>query len=255
MEASGSTVPEVDVPEVVSSGAAWESLLRGPRTLPVRIGTLLETLREALEYAHDLRASRWEFAVEWDVLRQFGVTPSDLRWLAGRGLIESGLEVTSPSSPQRSFQTCQQLVISKRSCFVLTDAGEELLANGRPPCSSRLVDRDWPSIAEPAEDSLHVALPQWDRDRLELRWGAMVLRQFKLPSADEERVLAAFEERGWPHRVSSPLPEDAERRRLADCVASLNWRQRRPLLRFGCGEQRREVTWELCPENGSNNGD
>ncbi len=253
MEMNVSTVPEAVVPEVCSS-TAWNSLLRGSRTLPRRIDTVLETLREALEYARDLNVNRWEFAVEWDILRPFGVTPSDLRWLAGRGLIESGLEVTSPSSPQRSFQPCQQLVISQRSCFVLTDAGEELLANGRPPGSSRLVDLDWPSIAAPAEDSLKVTLPLWDHDRLELRWGATVLRQFKLPSADEERVLAAFEERGWPHRVGSPLPEDAGGLRLVDCVASLNWRQRRPLLRFGCSEERREVTWEFCPEIGNNNG-
>lgn len=244
MDALGLTVPDVAT-NVPGRG----SILPGPRPLPARISLFLNSLNEALAYARDLRTSRWELAVEWDTLRRFGVTPSDLRWLAGRGLVESGLEVTTPSSRQRSFHPCQQLMISKRTCFVLTDAGEELLAR-----RSRLVDADWPASDSPSEDRSAATLPQWDHDRLELRLGTTVLRQFKLPSADEERVLAAFEERGWPHCIGSPLPAGAEYRRLVECVTALNWRQRRPLLHFGCSEPGNQVTWEFRHDNGRTNG-
>jgi hypothetical protein len=249
MEAFGLTLPDM-----VTSEPARGSILLGPRPLAPRIRLFLQTLREALEYSLDLKTSRWEFAVEWQALRRFGVTPSDLRWLAARGMIESGLEVTKLSSPERSFQSCQQLVISKRTCFVLTDAGEELLASGLLADGSRLVDADWPANESSAEDAAAVLRPHWDHDRLELRLGSTVLRQFKLPSADEERVLAAFEERGWPRRIGSPLPAGGDFRRLVECVAALNWRLRRPLLHFGCNEQGHEVTWEFRSGNGRTSG-
>ncbi len=248
MDAFGLTLPDA-----AANGPARDSVLPGRRPLPPRIRLFLKALREALDYAHDLRTSRWEFAVEWDAMRRFGVTPSDLRWLAGRGLIESRLEVTQLSSPQRSFQPCQPMMLSKRTCFVLTDAGEELLAGVRPLGGVRL-GAEWPECDSPSDTSADAMLPQWDHDRLELRVGSTVLRQFKLPSADEERVLAAFEELGWPHRIGCPLSAGGEYQRLVECVAALNWRQRQPLLHFGCSEQGLEVSWEFRHDDGRASG-
>ena len=247
MDALGLTVP------AAANEPVHGSVLLGPRPLPMRIQLFLNALREALEYALDLNTSRWEFAVEWDALRRFGVTRSDLRWLSARGLIESGLEASKPECQLRSFQHCQRLVVSRRTCFVLTDAGEELLADGLLANRSRLEDADWPTSDSPPENDSAAALPQWDHDRQELRLGSTVLRQFKLPSADEERVLAAFEERGWPHRIGSPFPAEGDRQRLIECVVALNWRLRRPLLHFEVSEQDLEVTWTFRHGNGTTN--
>jgi hypothetical protein len=245
---------DLSVPAAAANEPANGSVLLGPRPLPMRIQLFLNALREAFDYARDLHTSRWEFAVEWDALRRFGVTRSDLRWLSARGLIESGLEVSKPDCQLRSFQHYQRLVVSRRTCFVLTDAGEELLAEGLLARRSRLEDPDWPTSDSLSENDSTAALPQWDHDRQELRLGSTVLRQFKLPSADEERILAAFEERGWPHRIASPLPAEGTNGRLAECVAALNWRLRRPLLHFDLSEQDREVTWEFRDGNGTANG-
>ena len=50
-----------------------------------------------------------------------------------------------------------------------------------------------------------VRFPTWDRDRQELRWGDEVVKQFKVPSPNQETILAAFEEEHWPSRIDDPL--------------------------------------------------
>ena len=51
-----------------------------------------------------------------------------------------------------------------------------------------------------------VRFPTWDRDRQELRRGEYVVKQFKVPSPNQETILAAFEEEHRPPRIDDPLP-------------------------------------------------
>ena len=77
-----------------------------------------------------------------------------------------------------------------------------------------------------------VLLPTWDRDRLELRLGTRVLRQFKIPSPHEEMILAALEEMNWPARIDDPSPSHDNPLHLEQAIESLNRRQRPPLVRL-----------------------
>jgi hypothetical protein len=89
--------------------------------------------------------------------------------------------------------------------------------------------------------------PKWDEQRRQLRVGRVLVKEFKLPSPNQETVLMAFEEEGWPPRIDDPLPPVAQldpRRRLHDTIKALNRKQKRDLIRFrgdGSGEG---IRWE-----------
>lgn len=91
-------------------------------------------------------------------------------------------------------------------------------------------------------------LPTWDPDLRKLQFGGLIVKRFKWPAANQEAVLCAFEEEGWPERIDDPLvpqPEQDSKRRLADTIKCLNRKQVRELIHFrgdGTGEG---VVWEL----------
>ena len=78
--------------------------------------------------------------------------------------------------------------------------------------------------------------------------GDVLVKQFKLPSPNQETVLMAFQEEGWPPRIDDPLPPHPEldpKRRLHDTIKCLNHNQQNRLIQFhgdGTGEG---VLWEL----------
>ena len=92
-----------------------------------------------------------------------------------------------------------------------------------------------------------IARPTWDAGRHQLRVGEIIVKEYKLPSPNQETILAAFEEEEWPPSVDDPLPVHPDldpRRRLHDTIKSLNRNQRCFLIRFmgdGSGEG---VRWE-----------
>ena len=91
------------------------------------------------------------------------------------------------------------------------------------------------------------ALPHWDRDRQELRVGNVVVKQFKVPAPNQEMIIAAFEEEGWPPRIDDPLPphpQQDSKRRLHDTINSLNRNQREELIRFLGDGSGQGIRWE-----------
>ena len=83
-------------------------------------------LAESYDYAHDVRADRWQYAVEIDSLKSLGLTPGDLRWLVKHGYAEHAREVTKPDDRQRRFRAARGLMFSDETCFVVTAAGMSL---------------------------------------------------------------------------------------------------------------------------------
>jgi hypothetical protein len=86
--------------------------------------------------------------------------------------------------------------------------------------------------------------PIWDESRRELRVGELVVKRFRQPAADQEIVLAAFEEEHWPPRIDDPLPPKAGQdsvRRLQNTVTNLNRAHRKHLIRFGGGGDGRSI--------------
>jgi len=101
------------------------------------------------------------------------------------------------------------------------------------------------TIATPPEP----LVPKWDRDRQELRWGPIVIKRFRVPAANQETVLAVFEEESWPTRIDNPLPwhpDQTPKRRLLETIKSLNRNRKQPLIRFVGDGSGNGVCWELC---------
>ena len=91
-----------------------------------RIQPGIVQLAESCDYAHDVRADRWQYAVEIDSLRKLGLTTGDLEWLVGNGYAEHAREVTKPDDRTRKFRGGRKLVFTERTCFVVTAAGMSL---------------------------------------------------------------------------------------------------------------------------------
>jgi hypothetical protein len=100
-------------------------------------------------------------------------------------------------------------------------------------------------------------MPEWDRDRQQLRLGNKIIKQFKVPAPNQEAILAVFEEESWPPRIDDPLSpvgDQDPKRRLHDTINSLNRNQKVSVIRFlgdGSGQGVRwEFTERLARENG-----
>lgn len=216
-----------------------EQTLHCPRIddLPPGLRQALLHLLDALDLSRDTGCNRWEFALEINSLQQMGIRNSQLRWLVCKDLIEHALETTSSTSQERAFVPVRSLAFSLRSCFVLTDLGQQTAL--RLPVIDEMNAAGETSAATDDECS---AKPLWDSDLRELRYETHIVKRYRVPSPNQQMVLASFEEEGWPTRVDDPLPPHPEldpKRRLHDTIKSLNRHQQNPLLRFygdGTGE-------------------
>ena len=207
----------------------------------------LGLLLEAYHYALELDRNVWDFAVEVDDLRAAGLTSSDFRWLVCKGFVEHGREITQAGETVRGFQPSRGLTFGKKTCFVLTEFGAGF-TRGSAQQPLELDERIETIEAEDGDLVPDSAVPEWDRDRQELRVGALVVKQFKVPAANQERILAAFEEEGWPVRIDDPLPPNPEqdsRRRLHDTINSLNRNQKNSVIRFQGDGRGQGIRWEL----------
>lgn len=212
--------------------------------IPKRIREALSLLWEAHQFARDCDTDEWQFALEMSVLRQLRLTRNDLRWLLSKGLADVALEITVRGESERVFRHDVGLPFSRRSCFILTERGRataERSMRGNEYASGsfgelRLRSRE--------------CTPNWDSDRQTLRVGDLLIKQFKVPAANQEAVLEAFQEEHWPPRIDDPLPPRGDqnpKRRLHDTINSLNRNQKARVIRFfgdGSGEG---VRWEFAP--------
>jgi hypothetical protein len=214
--------------------------------MPARIRDALGLLLQAHQYAQELARDCWDFAVEITSLRAVGLSNSDLRWLVCKACVEHAVETTPFGRGRRSFQASRELSFGERTCFVLTRAGVQsaLRLLAEPPIAGK---------GQPRPRPAHLGAdltPTWNKDRRELRVGSDLVKQFKQPAPNQEIIISAFEEEGWPDVIDDPLPPRAQqdaKRRLHDTINNLNRNQKRPLLRFsgnGCGQG---VRWRLLP--------
>ncbi|MCA9075835.1 MAG: hypothetical protein KDA93_12430 [Planctomycetaceae bacterium] len=69
---------------------------------------------------------------------------------------------------------------------------------------------------------------------------------------NQEVVLCAFEEDGWPERVDDPLPPQPDqdsKRRLADTIKCLNRKQVNKLIHFRGDGTGQGIVWERVDGN------
>ena len=70
-----------------------------------------------------------------------------------------------------------------------------------------------------------VPTPYWCSEKRELVLAGRLVKRFRVPSPNQETVLAAFQEEAWPIRIDDPLPvhsDIVQKRRLQDTIKSLN---------------------------------
>jgi hypothetical protein len=225
--------------------------------LPKQRGFAL--LLEAYDYAHHVGRHLWDFAVESHLLRSFGLTENDFRWLVCKGYVKHAEEVTRPGEMGRQFKPSGELVFSAKTCFVLTEVGVQFLRNHAHEQASPIVlpiVLDSPRHpGKPRENRTEeeIVVPSWDVDRRELRYAGTLVKQFRMPSPNQEHILMAFEEEHWPPRINDPLPPNPmtePKQRLRETIRSLNRNQKEHLIRFmgdGTGEG---VIWRPYEPNG-----
>jgi hypothetical protein len=208
---------------------------------------------EAHRYAQDVQRDIWQFAVETDTLAAAGLLPNDFRWLVLKGYVDHAREVTGTDDLERVFRPNTQLMLSERTCFVLTEAGM-IVAQGLSQSNGHIEGLSETGSMATERSSLERPVPKWDEARRELTVAGKIVKQFRLPSPNQEMVLTALEEEGWPPSISDPLPPypgQDPKRRLQDTLKALNNHQKHRLIRFkgnGTGEG---ILWELTEKDGS----
>jgi hypothetical protein len=209
-----------------------------------QVKSLLARLLQGWRYATALQRKPWDFAVELDSLLDTGCSSSDLRWLACQGYIDHAAETTRPHAKSRTFQSEGVLTFGKQSCFVLTQAGLELVDRLALVASSS----NLPSQAA-AENAGKRSGPRWDGVLRELWVETWIVKKFRGPAGNQELILSSFEELDWPTHIDDPLPPVPDldpKRRLHDAINRLNRHQAQRLLRFRGNGSGTGVRWETA---------
>lgn len=218
----------------------------------IRLRDALALLARATEYAQELDRDVWDFAIEGQELKSVGLDVNDLRWLLYQGYVAHANESTKSNHQARLFEATSLPGFGRRSCFVLTEAGQEFVRLSRVLSSSNIAvaSRGFSVVSDVEKFSPAAQvrmIPCWDNSRRELYFQGELIKQFKLPSANQQQILQVFEEENWPSRIDDPLstsPDFDPKQRLRETIRSLNRNQRARLLRFkgdGTGEG---ILWE-----------
>lgn len=240
------------VPETTPSGQVAD-------LVDVHLRASLSELLKAWRFALLARRDAWDFALERRRLLDLGVCDTELRWLVCMGYAEHCREETRPEDESRRFRPGKNTVFQKRTCFVLTDKGVSFAAGvlgiRQESCATNNAraseNDDAPSSSSSMPATANAVV--WDAERHELRCGGRLVKQYKWLAANQEMILAAFQEENWPPRIDDPLPPQAEKdskRRLHDAIKCLNRNQIHKLIHFrgdGTGEG---VIWEPIDEHG-----
>lgn len=214
--------------------------------VPARIQPAIEALKEARSYAEQTSGDRWEFAVEAEQLIEMGLKLNDFRWLVRKGLVEHQLEITLEGDRGRTFRPTGELVFPKGTCFVLAHDEATIDINQKTDIVG--------SISQGNGRHQANSPPHWDCDARELSVDGKLVKRFKWSALNQEMVLCAFEEEGWPRRIDDPLPPHPDqdpKRRLSDTIKCLNRKQFRPLIRFHGDGTGQGVSWERVGQNRS----
>jgi hypothetical protein len=90
--------------------------------------------------------------------------------------------------------------------------------------------------------------PRWDSATRTLYFGDQVCKKFRQPAKNQELILAAFQELGWPPRIDDPLPGGCvtPAQRLADTLTALKEQRPKQLIDFstdGRSDEKKGILW------------
>ncbi len=216
----------------------------------------LEMLWQAYRYAARSGTDAWEFAVEIDEFRRAQVSNSELRWLLSQGYAAHAQE-TAPKGGKRRFRRVSSASLSDMSCFIIAEAGVELVKSLDVAVPSTTYEAEKSSaLRSPqrgeAESAIKgrptvAAKPSWDAQRRELWVEGSLVKRFRQQSSNQQAILDAFQAANWPRRIADPLPlqpEQCPKRRLHDAVKCLNRHHRHEAIRFTGDGSGRGILWE-----------
>ena len=233
--------------------------LSGVQSDPVcEVGlSVLHRLRNAYNAAYACGRDAWDFSVELSQMQALGIESHVLRMLICKDWVVHRKETTPADKNQRTFQEAVGLGLSENSCFVISKLGYEVASfseMNQPMNQPQKEEKNSTSshhtqpLGQSSENHQvetgvlgassrpHQPIkPVWDRERRELRLGEIVVKRFKWPAENQELVLNAFEDLGWPPRISNPLvahPTICPKRRLHDTLKCLNRKQVNELVKF-----------------------
>lgn len=226
-------------PRLEAAALVDESAVQLPSGRSAEAGLAL--LFQARESARRLNEDPWEFAVEIDELKAAGMTVNDLRWLMISDFLDHASDVSTAESVARQFREAGRRRFSRRSCFVLTSSGlafatRVLAIEPHPVMTTVPRMLSGPSVR-----------PVWDPVRHELSLAGRVVKRFKQHSPNQEAILTAFEEEGWPGGVLDPLtpdPRQDPKQRLRDTIKNLNRHQIDEMIHFSGDGSGQRVLWE-----------
>lgn len=220
----------------------------------------LTLLRHAYDCARDTNATPWDFALEISELYEVGLTITDLRWLVAKGFVEHGSETSTYGDQHRSFTRSNGLKFLTTTCVILTEKGTEFAsqvlqatagtdAGELPRAGARKIEPSREILpANGATQPKATRKPHWDQKRRELSLAGRIVKQFHVPAGNQELILGAFQEEGWPEYIDDPLPGNHEidpKTRLNDAVYRLNRKQHTFLIRFHTNGTGSGVHWSL----------
>jgi hypothetical protein len=201
----------------------------------------LRLLWDAWNLASKIRRSAWSLAVPLDDFVAEQISPNDLHWLVNEGYAEHRIEATRRGGSRRTFRAAGP-AFTMRSCFVLTERGLHAARwCGAPD------DAEEPRAIRHRKRRAARAKPRWDPPLRQLWLGKELVKWFRVPAGNQELILAAFHEQGWPAHIDDPLPHMPgidPKERLHAALRRLNGRQLRRLLRFRGDGTGRGVCWE-----------
>jgi hypothetical protein len=218
---------------------------QNPTTLTPEMITALALLLQAADYAQELRLPDWEFAVHLPDFRAARVTTSAIRWLSARGYVKHAQQITQFRGPHRKFRPVANLTFTEDTCFILTPEGKTAARNLGVDGFAGFGPAAGTCTTTPGNG--HAAVPHWDAALAELRLGNVVVKKFCQVAPNQQIILAAFEEEGWPARIDDPLPQDPDqdpKERLRETVRRLNEHQHVHLIRFRVSNCGQAISWE-----------
>jgi hypothetical protein len=171
-----------------------------------------------------------EGAVGWPLVQEVaGADAACLRPLLAAGIVQAADGGDSAREPR------------PQSRLVLTEAGCRLAYRViAAPVGPRLAAQTCRRPPAPGEN------PRWDRVTRELWFAGAVVLRFRRGARNQQRLLDAFEEQGWPAEVDDPLPRHGRVKpgeRLRDTVKHLNAHLGGEPLHFRADAEGQAVFW------------
>ncbi len=140
-------------------------------------------------------------------------------------------EMSADGQPATSAPLTQRLPAGERSFATSVPT----TSTQSPPDNALTDSRSLAGNASPDARNASSDRPHWDPNRREFTFRGRVVKRYRVPSPNQELILCAFQEEGWPDFIDDPLPpvEDLDpHRRLQSTIKSLNRHQLNHLIRF-----------------------